>query len=431
MVVVIYFLCEILAIIVCLFWLCGERIRVTYKMLGMVIIHIGLFLLCDYIGYDGLLSVLVYLVVVVYVKLEFQIPIYKALIRTVIMILLCAGMQVIAALSFELLIRDRISIEWSNLYTNLITLIIMYILYRRVNVQGIIEYVRGSNSVARTLLAGIVCIAASYISYTKKNDTINGIDYLLFFVMAIIIVFLIGTWEKARIQIKEKQIEVEVHEIYAKSYQKLIDEIRLRQHEFDNHLQAIINQQYTCTTYDELTQAQSEYINAITFDNRYNKLLRQGNSVYIGFLYGKFVSMEEQGISIEYKINIGQLKCSMPVYKIIEITSDLLNNACEALTSAAVFPQSVYYQIDETEERILLKIRNIGEPLSPDFIGECFTKNFSKKGIGRGLGLYNVKRITDQYDADIEFQNTVINHRNWISFTVTIPKPIHNEDRLS
>lgn len=430
MVVGFYFLCEILAVIVCLFWLCGERIRVTYKMLSMVIIHIGLFLLCDYIGYDGLFSILVYLVVVVYVRLEFQIPIYKALTRTVIMILLCAGVQVIAALSFELLVQDRITIEWSNLCTNLITFLVMYILYRRVNVQGILEHVRGHNSAAKMLLAGIFCIAASYIFYTKKNDTINGIDYLLYFVMAIIIIFLIGTWEKARIQIKEKKIEVEVHEIYAASYQKLIDEIRMRQHEFDNHLQAIVNQRYTCSTYEELAQAQSEYINAITYDNRYNKLLRQGNSVYIGFLYGKFVSMEEQGISIDYKINIGQLNCSMPIYKMIEITSDLLNNACEALISPTDFPKPVYLQIDETKERIFLEIRNIGEPLSPDFVGECFKKDFSKKGTGRGLGLYNVKRITDQYDADIEFQNIASNHHNWVSFAVTIPKPIHNEDRL-
>ena len=175
---------------------------------------------------------------------------------------------------------------------------------------------------------------------------------------------------------------------------------------------------------------QGEYIQAITYDNRYNKLLGQGNSVYLGFLYGKFVSMEEQGIGIDYKISIKQLKCGMPVYKMIEITSDLLNNACEALTLPTDIPQPVYLQIEETEDNILLEIRNIGEPLSPDFIGECFKKGYSKKGSGRGLGLYNVKIIVNQYGADIRFQNIMIDHHNWISFTVTIQKPVRIADRL-
>ena len=120
----------------------------------------------------------------------------------------------------------------------------------------------------------------------------------------------------------------------------------------------------------------------------------------------------------------------MPVYKMIEITSDLLNNACEALTLPTEISQPIYLQIEETEDDILLEIRNVGEPLSLDFIGECFKKGYSKKGSGRGLGLYNVKNIVGQYGADIQFRNIEIDYHNWISFTITIPKPIHVKDRL-
>lgn len=425
MVAGIYLLMEILAIIVCLFWLCGERIRVTRKMLCLIAAHIGLFVLCDYIGFDSFFQLLIYAIIIGYTAIEFRISLYQALVKFITMILMCSGIQIIITILCELLSHGTIDVERRNLYTNFLLFFLVYFLYKKIKVHAIVGYIKDENKTSTILFTGIFAATTAYILYSKKSTTLNGIDYLLYFGMAIIIIFLIGSWEKARIQIKEKKIEVEAHEIYAESYQKLIGEIRVRQHEFDNHLQTIINQQYTCNTYEELVHVQSEYMHAITFDNRYNKLLRQGNSVYIGFLYGKFVSMEEQGISVDYKINIGQLKCGMPVYKIIEITSDLLNNAREALTFPTDSPQPVYYQIDETEEEIILEIRNVGEPLSPDFIGECFKKDFSKKGIGRGLGLYNVKRITDQYGAEIEFQNIMVNHRNWISFTVTIPKPIY------
>lgn len=425
MVVGMYSLFEILAVIVCLFWLCGEKVRVSYRMLGMIAIHIGLFTISYYLGYGSLFSLLIYLIIMGYAMMEFRIRLYQALVKVVIVLLLCMAIQTTAAILFEVLYQGIIGTELGNLCANLLLFLIVYFLHRNVNIQNVVTYVKSVSKVAAILMMGVFCVAASYILYAKKNTAINGLDYLLFFVMAVIIIFLIGTWEKYRMQVKEKKIEIEVHEIYAQSYQKLIDEIRIRQHEFDNHLQAIINQQFTCNTYEELIQVQNEYIQAITYDNRYNKLLRQGNAVYIGFLYGKLVSMEEQGVAVDYKISIGQLKCDMPVYKMIEITSDLLNNACEALILPVEISPPVYLQIEETENNIILEIRNIGTPLSPDFIGECFKKGYSKKGSGRGLGLYNVKNITDQYNGNIKFQNIVINYHNWISFTITIPKPTH------
>ena len=427
MVVGVYSLFEILAVIVCLFWLCGENFRVTYRMIGLIIIHIGVFTVCCYIEYGSLISLLIYLIIIGYAMIEFRIRLSQALVKIVIMLLLCMAIQTTAAFLLELISKGIIGTKWGNLCTNLLLLIVVCLFYKKVNIQEIITYVKGESKAAAVLLTGICCFAACYILYAKKGMEINAYDYLLFLVMAIVIIFLMGIGEKYRLKMKQKEIEIEVHEIYAESYQKLIDEIRVRQHEFDNHLQAIINQRFTCSTYEELSRVQSEYIQAIAYDNRYNNLLRQGNNVYIGFLYGKFASMEEQGTAVEYKISIGQLKCNMPVYKIIEITNDLLNNACEALSLPTDIPHPVYLQIEETQDDIILEIRNVGEPLSPDFIGECFKKGYSKKGAGRGLGLYNVKNITDQYGAKIQFRNITIGHRNWISFTVKVPKVAEGE----
>lgn len=424
MVIGINLLFEILALIVCLFWLCGKKLRITYRMLGMIAVHIGLFVACYYVGYENLFSLFLFVFFTGYAMIEFRIRFGQAVVKNIIMTLLCITIQIVMAILFESVNQGLTETVWGNICTNLFMLLIVYFLYKRVNLQGIITYVKGESRAAAILLTGILCFVSFYILTAKRSQLISGIDYLLFFVMAIVIIFLIGTWEKYRIQMKQKEIEIEVHEIYAESYRKLIDEIRVRQHEFDNHLQAIINQQFTCSTYEELTRVQSEYIQAITYDNRYKKLLGQGNSVYLGFLYGKFVSMEEQGIDVDYTISIEQLQCDMPVHKMIEITSDLLNNACEALTVPTVISPPIYLQIEETEDDIILEIRNIGEPLSPDFVGECFKKGYSRKGEGRGLGLYNVKNIAAQYCADVQFQNKTINSHNWISFIVKISKSI-------
>ncbi|MBD5515043.1 MAG: hypothetical protein HDR06_10440 [Lachnospiraceae bacterium] len=423
MVRVIYLLFEILSIIVCLFWLFGEKIKINYRAICVIVIHIGLFIVCGHVGHTGVFSIIIYAVITGYATIEFKKPLYAVLLRVAIMILLCAGIQMITVSLLEFLRQGTTETGVGNLCMNLINFSAMCILYRKVNVQGIVNYIKGENKGIRLLLSGVFWMSVSYIFYAKKSAEINGLDYLLFFIMAIIIVFLIGAWERHRIQMQEKKIESEVHEIYADSYKKLIDEIRVRQHEFDNHLQAIINQRYTCLTYEELVKAQCEYIHVLALDNRYNKLPQQGNFVYIGFLYGKLISFEKQGIGIDYKINIGSLKSNMPVYKLIEVTNDLLTNACEALILPACISEPICLWIDETRDKINLEVRNIGAPLNMDIIGEYFKKGYSKKGIGRGLGLYNVKKISEQYGASIECKNMMINHRNWISFMVKIQKP--------
>ncbi|MDE6847469.1 MAG: GHKL domain-containing protein [Lachnospiraceae bacterium] len=423
MVRAIYLLFEILAIIVCLFWLFGKKLKITRRMVCVIMIHIGVFIVSDCIGYNSLFSIIVYIVIAGYAGIEFKRALYEILIRVAVMILLCAGIQMASVFLMENLSRGISGTELGNLYVNLITVLIFYILYKKINIQGVVTYIKGEQRKAKILLTGVFCIAVSYILNAKRNAGVLVIDYLLFFMMAIIIVFLIGAWEKYRIQVQEKKIEIEVHEIYADSYKNLIDEIRVRQHEFDNHLQTIINQRYTCHTYEELVRAQSEYICVLSSDNRYNKLLQQGNYVYIGFLYGKLVSLEQQGITIDYRINIASLKSGMPVYKMIEITNDLLNNACEALILPVCIPEPICLWLDESENGITLEVRNIGVPLSMDMIGECFKKGYSKKGNGRGLGLYNVKRIAEQYSALIECRNVMMNQRNWISFMIKIQKP--------
>ena len=46
MVRAIYLLFEILAIIVCLYWLFGKKIKITCGMICLIIIHMGLFTVC-------------------------------------------------------------------------------------------------------------------------------------------------------------------------------------------------------------------------------------------------------------------------------------------------------------------------------------------------------------------------------------------------
>ena len=132
--------------------------------------------------------------------------------------------------------------------------------------------------------------------------------------------------------------------------------------------------------------------------------------------------MEEKSIECQYAIQIEQLVAPMPVYKMIEICNNLLLNAQEALLASDENVRIVKIFAHEDDKSITIEVWNNGKPISFDVMGKYFKKGVSSKGKMRGLGLYNVKRTCDEYHADILFDNKYLENRNWITFSVKIPK---------
>lgn len=245
--------------------------------------------------------------------------------------------------------------------------------------------------------------------------------YLIIFLYALVICIILAIRQTFRIKRVEMDAEMKCYNTYIHAYEELIDIVRMRQHEFDNHLSSILSLQYTTDTFEELKNAQMVYIREIQSDNRYNKLLKEGNPFFIGFLYGKFQSLSKEGIDIEYKVRVGTLDGTrLPVYKLIEIANDLITNAAEALVQTEEKRLSVTAL--EDEEGFVLEVKNRGEILDPESISRCFEKGYSSKGDGRGYGLYNVRDICDRYHLELSFSNQELAGKNWICFQINAKK---------
>lgn len=245
--------------------------------------------------------------------------------------------------------------------------------------------------------------------------------YLIIFLYILVICIILLIRQDFRIKRVEMDAEVKCYNTYIHAYEDLIDIVRMRQHEFDNHLNSIVSLQYTTDNYEELKNAQMIYIHELQSDNRYNKLLKEGNPFFIGFLYGKFQGLSKEGIDIDYKVRVGDLDgYRLPVYKLIEIANDLITNAAEAVAQTEEKMLSVTAL--EDEEGLVLEVKNRGGVLDPEYISKCFEKGFSSKGDGRGYGLHNVRDICDRYHLDLAFYNQEQKGKNWICFKITAKK---------
>ena len=250
----------------------------------------------------------------------------------------------------------------------------------------------------------------------ELNQTI-----LLFACIAFIFI-LNGQLNRYKVKSTETEAELKVHKLYADSFQSLIDTIRLKQHEFDNHITTIYSQHYMYETYEALVKEQTNYCEQIMKENRFNKLLTKGNPVVISFLYGKLIEIDKKGINITYTVSIDDLDIGVPIHKIVEILGNLLKNAVEAIEKTDN-ANEIFILMIESQGKFKVEVRNENPYIDPNNISTFFTKGYSNKGEGRGLGLYNVQNICKEYMLNISCENKLINEKNWISFTISNNPP--------
>jgi Signal transduction histidine kinase regulating citrate/malate metabolism len=323
---------------------------------------------------------------------------------------------------FDLLSINRLEFASKELLiTNGSVLLIELLVLSRLGINRLSMYLNDKERVLTIFF--VFCII--FISFSFTNfKVLNGLkvyQYLVLFFGIILLCMLAGQLGKYKIKSKEIETELRMHKLFEDSFQGLIEDIRLRQHEFDNHINTIYSLHYTCDSYEKLVKAQNEYSQVIIKENRYNKLLKAGSPLLIGFLYGKFIEAEKKNIKVTYEVSVSGLNVGIPIYKLVEIMGNLIKNAIEALESLKEYKE-LHVEVIENNGYFHLEVRNKSEFIDYAKIELFFRRGYSKKGRNRGLGLYNVKSICREYSLNILCENKMLNEENWMSFTVNNEK---------
>ena len=130
----------------------------------------------------------------------------------------------------------------------------------------------------RKFLYRIFCVMALMVSvYLIVDFLISGtFDYrvfIMFVLMVVVVIWGIVDWRSNYVLIRQKENELRLYQNYLIPLEELVKEIRAKQHEFDNHLNAILNMHLTIDNYEELVAKQSEYITEIAREDDSRKYL--------------------------------------------------------------------------------------------------------------------------------------------------------------
>jgi signal transduction histidine kinase len=360
------------------------------------------------------------IILVILIKLLYRKDFIQAGWLYIISFTLFIFLQIIALIPVNIIFESIRFNFVTGLSVQAIVILTCCVIYYFVPINLIYEFVQNKNRIFNMILINSFLLVFVYLFYWYYD--ISGIiqNILLIISVSSIFVFTNIVTIKNGMVLKQQKEQIYIFKNYLPIVDELINELRAKQHEFDNHIQAISMLADTCKDYDELTYEMKKYSNYIVKDNEISMLLKLNNKILAGFIYSKQKQANEKNLILDIDINNYFIETKVQDQQLIEIMGTLLDNAFDASGDN----NNIKLNINSEDNKLLIEVKNKSPYLDSKTIKRIFNKGFSTKKSDhkkiRGYGLYNLKNIIDNYNGKIYVHNEKDNNNNWVVFKVIV-----------
>lgn len=218
---------------------------------------------------------------------------------------------------------------------------------------------------------------------------------------------------------KEQQKCVQVYEEYLPIIEGLIEQVRIRQHDYHNKLQSIHALAYVCEDFESLKGALLETTEHDMLPDFEMNLLKLNMHLVSGFLFSKIRQAGKEGKKLHLDIEQYVIRTACTEYEVIEYLGILIDNAIEATNEG----ETIFAKIGSQDDKVVFEIKNPGPHLTSEFCKNIFKKGYSTKKDGEGchgIGLYKLNRMVKEYDGKLILENVEVDQKEYISFELRI-----------
>ncbi|MDE6914306.1 MAG: GHKL domain-containing protein, partial [Lachnospiraceae bacterium] len=373
----------------------------------------------NYFEYNSMIMTIIYVFVAVYCIHKFHDTLVGALISVLFMLIVISVLQFIIAIPVAILFTE--SRQLKAVVINMFAVLASWWILPVINLYKLrLIFIRRDTFVNAVFC--IILITAFVITVKGKMDgQIDSDTFALATPASIALLILLNKWDTAQEEKEDIKRELFTTKTMQKEYDALLTSVRLREHGFKNHLAALLSIKYTGEFSEEAAKEQEHYYEEIREANKYNRMLFWGNRVVSGYLYQKFQETENAGITVLLELKGHYVESAVPDYYLVEMLGILIDNAVEAQEDLLEEKQ-LEFQFEEKEHEYCFKILNRNPYVSYAEIESWFLLDNSKKGKGRGLGLYYIKNLCTEYSANLSCRNVENKKKNWIEFSLEIKK---------
>lgn len=413
---VIYRLLEMLALVLCLHSLSGEKVKFDIYNAGFIVIELTFMQMIR----DGIVSkqlyFAVYLIYFVYAYVKFKDTIQRTILKCLLTTFVMCGLQIVIYVPMyfaSYYITDETVIV---LIVNTLVFMFLFFTKKSNRYSKMVEFCASRDWILRICVAFCVLVAI-YCMFTIKLGIPIKIDVFIIFTLFMLVAFVfVYRWQKSVYELENKEKEIQLANLYNDAFGDLITTIRRKQHDFHNHIDAIYSSHLTAKSLDELVAIQKEYCDNVVYQNRHSKVLGcVNNSTLAGFIYTKLLKAEQFGIDVEYDIAY-RGNSNISVYNLVEIIGIFMDNAIEALVDSEL-PQKIIFSLNDYEG-LDISVKNPVTNIANTDIEKFFEKEYTTKTSGSGIGLSKIKEFQKKYKYSIHTCIQKENNIEWIEFRV-------------
>lgn len=417
-------LTEYTSIVLFLNKIADKKVKVNSSFLLCLFIDIILLYLSKY---NKSFNILVYVFWFIYIGIEITGNFKDAMKPFIVMVISIPVLQMIFYMIFYLIFANflnyYINTNYSVAIIEIAINIIMCIFVLAWKKRYLYDFGKRLKKFNKFILLFIVTIVLVYILCVfKSNDALKAQLIEPIILCVVIWGLTIILLENAEMEKKRKTEELELYAQYTNVFKDALTVIKMKQHEFDNHINAIKCMQYVIEDREELIKEQQEYCESIIKENKFNKvLLLNVSPILLGYLYSKFTIASGEGIQIVYDICEIKDEERISMNDLIEVIGILFDNAVEELLSKDKRNMRVALYYDDNA-RFNVDISNESDRLSNTEIEKFFMEGYSTKGENRGIGLYRLNNLVKRYKEDLYVDNVEIDKINFLRFRVIFAK---------
>ena len=296
-------------------------------------------------------------------------------------------------------------------------ILILLLISKYVRLDLLFKYTYKNNKIYKyiTFNMFIILISILVYRYIEMEGLLKDIFIIGIVIIGLLFINLVLIKNGLKNEYEEKMLLT--YERYLPIIDELMEALRKKQHEFDNHIQALSMISLTSRDYESIVSSMQNYIEDLELITDEN-LLKLENKVLAGFLYGKTKEAEDSNIKFQIVIENYGFKTSLKDYELVEIIGTLINNAFETEIENNI----VILSLKKEEDMNVVEIKNKHPYLNSNTLSQIFKSGYSTKTTANhGYGLYNLKKTITNYDGVIDVLNESINEDNYVIFRVLLP----------
>lgn len=416
----IYLLFEIVSTLLILWVLHGSK-----KKPGIyTIIYVCLELIIVSMVAEGFISsqytIIAYLGIAIVDFIEFDDTLKESIVYMIIDCIVMFGLQILGTMAYSLAFHSNRISRVEAIIINCILLCIIIFVFSKIKMQKYIKVFLDM----KHFVDGILIILALVLLIIIKNESIQLLmdwNLLIFLVVFTFITVLISVKLIRERYQKNKYIEqLQEYEKYNQVYKEVVSDIRHRQHDFNNHLQALYSILMSTDDLEKIRYEQEEYLNELKQENKTYRLLKENvSSILTAFLYIKFGEIEKQDIIVDYRLVIDQFDKCIPFPDIVELVGNLLDNAVEATKKTD--RNIIRFYIEEENGSVKISMENPYDWYEGENFNVYLSDGQSSNGKKWGLGLTNAQSVIARYHGLMEVQFDYFEEKKIIRFVVILP----------